>query len=130
MQKKYKYLVGVLIIAGVLAALMLTTFRQSLQYYVTVSELMADTETFQSRELKVAGKASEIRKQEGADRLTYHFVVTEGGKSLPVTYVGLSPDTFKEGADVVATGRLMPDGHLEAHELLAKCASKYEAKLK
>ena len=42
-------------------------------------------------------------------------------------YHGIVPDTFVDNADVVVEGRLAGDGTFEAHTLLAKCPSKYEA---
>jgi cytochrome c-type biogenesis protein CcmE len=55
------------------------------------------------------------------------FVVTDGDATLPVRYHGIIPDTFVDGADVVVEGQLTGDGTFEAHTLLAKCPSKYEA---
>lgn len=129
MKKKLFTLVGFSIIAGSLVFILSTTFRSSLQYYLTVSELKAAESAYQKRALKVAGRASGIvRENEGVGSL-YRFNVNEGGQTIPVAYHGLAPDTFKEGSEVVVTGRLVSDGSLEATEILAKCASKYEAKL-
>ncbi len=124
-QKKTKYLIGFLIIAGVLTYLLSTSFQSSLQYYVTVSELHQDMARYKDKVLKVAGTAEAISK-EGA---TYQFLVHEGGEILRVSYKGFVPDTFHEGSEVVVTGSLNSDSSFEATEILAKCASKYEAKI-
>jgi cytochrome c-type biogenesis protein CcmE len=57
-----------------------------------------------------------------------NFVLEEQGKDLPVSYVGRDPlpDTFKDGAQALVEGRLMPQGFV-AEGVQAKCASKYEA---
>ena len=57
------------------------------------------------------------------------LVLEEQGKKLPVSYVGRDPlpDTFKDGAQALVEGRVTPDGHFEAEQIQAKCASKYEA---
>jgi cytochrome c-type biogenesis protein CcmE len=49
---------------------------------------------------------------------------------LPVEYVGRDPlpDTFKDGAQALAGGRLEADGVFRAEEVQAKCASKYAPK--
>ncbi len=73
---------------------------------------------------------AEIQKFQKDGFLAYQFVISEGGKNINVLYQGIVPDTFKDGAQVVATGSLKEDGSFVASELLAKCASKYEAKLK
>jgi cytochrome c-type biogenesis protein CcmE len=58
-----------------------------------------------------------------------NFVLEEDGKDLPVSYVGADPlpDTFKDGAQALVEGRLMPQGQFVAQQVQAKCASKYQA---
>lgn len=57
------------------------------------------------------------------------FVLEDGGKTLPVRYVGKAPlpDLFKDHAEAQVTGTFATDGCFEAEHLQAKCASKYEA---
>jgi cytochrome c-type biogenesis protein CcmE len=57
------------------------------------------------------------------------FVLEDGGKTLPVRYVGKAPlpDLFKDHAEAQVTGSFAADGCFEAEGLQAKCASKYEA---
>ncbi len=55
------------------------------------------------------------------------FVMTDGQTELAVSYHGVIPDTFVDQAAVVVEGRLQDDGTFLAHNLLAKCPSKYEA---
>ena len=38
------------------------------------------------------------------------------------------PDTFRDGAQALADGKLDKDGVFRAAKIQAKCASKYEAK--
>jgi cytochrome c-type biogenesis protein CcmE len=53
-----------------------------------------------------------------------------GPKTVQVIYRGLAPDTFKDTSDVVVRGKLDQKKMVfYADHLLAKCASKYEAKL-
>ena len=49
---------------------------------------------------------------------------------LKVAYTGTDPlpDTFKDGAQALADGRLDKDGVFRAGRIQAKCASKYESK--
>ena len=57
-------------------------------------------------------------------------VLTEQGKTLPVSYIGTDPlpDTFYEkDAQALVQGRLQPDGRFVAEQVEAKCASKYVA---
>ena len=54
------------------------------------------------------------------------FDMTDGARTYPVSYRGITPDTFTDGVDVVVEGRLDRDGTFAATTVLAKCASRYE----
>lgn len=125
-----RYLIGFLLIIGGIIYLGSTVFKQSLQYYVTVDEFSSAPAAYKDKTLKVAGKvkAGSIHKATGEESI-YDFVIVGTTHELPVHYVGLAPDTFKAGGDVVATGKLAPDGVFQANHILAKCASKYQAKM-
>src|SRR5205807_8818770 len=59
-----------------------------------------------------------------------HFVLVQDKSRLKVAYHGTDPlpDTFKDGAQALADGKLGKDGVFQAGKIQAKCASKYEAK--
>ena len=48
---------------------------------------------------------------------------------MTATYTGLVPDTFKDGAEVVAKGTLTPENQLTVvpDGIMAKCPSRYTA---
>ena len=97
-------------------------------YYLTVSEFVARPDRAEAG-LRINGKVhtgSIVRADSGQD---VAFVMTDGSASLPIRYHGIIPDTFVDDADVVVEGRLAADGTFDAHTLLAKCPSKYEAAL-
>ena len=50
---------------------------------------------------------------------------------MTASYRGLVPDTFKSGAEVVATGKIAADGTLAVvpDGIMAKCPSKYDSKV-
>ncbi|MGD0430933.1 MAG: cytochrome c maturation protein CcmE, partial [Acetobacteraceae bacterium] len=56
------------------------------------------------------------------------FRVTDGTKSVTVTYNGILPDLFREGQGVVTLGTLRPDGVFVASEVLAKHDETYMPK--
>ena len=97
-----------------------------LTYFVTVTEFK--NHPAMGRGVRVNGKVAQgsIRRLPSGQDVT--FVMTDGRAVLPVAFHGTIPDTFVEGADVVVEGRLDPaSGTFEAHDLLAKCPSKYES---
>jgi cytochrome c-type biogenesis protein CcmE len=59
------------------------------------------------------------------DGMAVAFVVTDTQREVPVRYVGLLPDLFKEGKGVVAQGRLDASRLFVASEVLAKHDENY-----
>ena len=58
------------------------------------------------------------------------FRLKQESQILNVRYDGIEPlpDTFRDGAQALAEGKMGPDGVFHAAKIQAKCASKYEAK--
>lgn len=120
-----------ILVSGILGALVwlaMGSINESKSYYKTISELATMDEEAKARRLRVAGdvEANSIQR-EGAK---VRFVLVQGHHRLPVIYMGKDPlpDTFRDGAQAVADGRLAADGTFHASRIQAKCASKYEAK--
>jgi cytochrome c-type biogenesis protein CcmE len=123
-----KFGVLMTLIVGSLLWLALGGISDSKTYYRTVAELKQMGAGAQGKRLRVGGDvtAGSIVKT-GAE--TY-FVLNQGKDQLKVVYSGSDPlpDTFKDGSQALADGRLGSDGVFEAKKIQAKCASKYEAK--
>jgi len=62
------------------------------------------------------------------EALSVRFEVTDGNKTIPVTYQGVLPDLFREGQGVVAEGTLDGDGGFRADNVLAKHDETYMPK--
>ncbi|HTM19676.1 MAG TPA: cytochrome c maturation protein CcmE [Kofleriaceae bacterium] len=75
-------------------------------------------------------EAGSIKSDVVGQKTKREFVLTLNDGRMKVRHEGPVPDTFREGAEVVARGKLVQDagGELvfEARELMAKCPSKYE----
>ncbi len=95
-------------------------------YYLTVGEFLEQPDRGGDA-FRVNGKVATGSIQRLPSGQDVRFLMTADGRSLPVAYHGIIPDTFVDGADVVVEGRLRDDGAFEAHTLLAKCPSKYES---
>jgi cytochrome c-type biogenesis protein CcmE len=80
-----------------------------------------------TRHLRVAGDVAPNSIERSGTNA--HFVLTEQGHTLQVSYQGIEPppDTFKDGSQALAMGTFGRDGVFHATELQAKCASKYAA---
>ena len=62
------------------------------------------------------------------DNLQVRFDVTDGNKTVPVSYTGILPDLFREGQGVVTEGALDAVGHFKADSVLAKHDENYMPK--
>jgi len=78
--------------------------------------------------LRVAGDVEGGSIQHTQGRV--QFTLTQDKLRLKVAYTGSDPlpDTFRDGAQALADGRMGRDGVFQASKIQAKCASKYEAK--
>jgi len=85
-------------------------------------------DTAYGKRIRVGGDVQEGSIRRAGSQV--HFVIIQDDKRLKVTYSGSDPlpDTFKDGAQALADGKLDRDGTFRAAKIQAKCASKYEAK--
>lgn len=118
----------VVVVIGVLAWLAMGGINESKTYYKTISELKQMGDQAHGKRVRVGGdveQGSIIRN--GAE---VSFVLHQDALKLKVVYNGIDPlpDTFKDGAQALADGKLGTDGTFQASKIQAKCASKYEAK--
>jgi len=107
---------------GVAATLIISAFRSNLVFFFTPSQIAAD-EAPRNRAFRIGGLVENGSVHR--DGTTVHFVVTDTAKSVPVAFVGILPDLFREGKGVVAQGRLENDGVFHASEVLAKHDENY-----
>ena len=108
--------------AGVAATLVVNAFRSNLVFFFTPSQIAAD-EAPRNRAFRIGGlvEAGSVHR----DGTRVDFMVTDTAKSVPVSYVGILPDLFREGKGVVAQGKLESDGVFHASEVLAKHDENY-----
>lgn len=123
---RWSWIIAGLIVLVVSGGFALNAIQGSFTYYLTAAEFVHQQKDLVGRNLKVAGKVKlgSLSKKDNV----YYFIVQFHGKEFPVNYAGLIPDTFKEGAEVVVEGHPLSDGSFQANTVMAKCASKYEAK--
>ena len=127
--KKYgKFAALIVVILGTLLWLATSRAGESTAYYRTIPEIRQMGAGPIKKKIRVLGdieKDSIQRKGSEVD-----FVLVADNQRLNVIYTGTEPlpDTFRDGAQAVATGKLGPDGAFHAANIQAKCASKYTAK--
>ena len=127
--KKYgKFAALIAVILGTLGWLAVAGSGEAKSYYKTIAEVRQMGEEAGKKRLRVAGdieKDSIQRKGEQVD-----FVLVGENQKLKVRYAGTEPlpDTFRDGAQAMAEGKMGPDGVFLAGKIQAKCASKYATK--
>jgi cytochrome c-type biogenesis protein CcmE len=114
------------IVAGVALAgtLALRAFRENVMFYFDPTKVAAG-QVRQGERFRLGGMVVKGSVQRATGRLEVSFVVTDFAHNVPVTYDKVLPDLFKEGAGVVALGRLDAHGTFVADEVLAKHDEKY-----
>jgi cytochrome c-type biogenesis protein CcmE len=131
----YRLLVVLLVMAGGIVALVMTSFKDAAVYSKNVDQVLAEGRSLGARQLRVEGNlvhGSLVRRDLPCE---YRFTIKGKEAELPVTYAKcIVPDTFRDvpGMDVGVTveGKLGAGGRFEATQVLAKCPSKYEMKEK
>jgi cytochrome c-type biogenesis protein CcmE len=125
-----KIAVTAAVVVGGLGYLLVASTSSAMEYYKHVDEVIGQEQAWRHKRLQVHGHvvAGSIRKIPGT--LDWRFEVEHNGKTLRVHYLGIVPDTFKDGSEVVCKGQLGVDGTLEVSSggVMAKCPSKYDGK--
>jgi len=116
------------VIIGVLAWLAMGGISDSKTYYKTIAELGQMGNQAKGKRLRVGGDVQPGSIVRNGSEVS--FILHQDAKMLKVVYTGIDPlpDTFKDGAQALADGKLGADGVFQANKIQAKCASKYEAK--
>ena len=109
---------------GIAAALVLNAFQSNLVFFLTPSQVVAN-EAPHGRSFRIGGLVEAGSVARAKDGLTVRFNVTDTAKTIPVVYVGILPDLFREGKGVVAQGSIGADGVFKASEVLAKHDENY-----
>jgi cytochrome c-type biogenesis protein CcmE len=122
--KRAAWIVAGLAGLGIAAALVLNAFQSNLVFFFTPSQV-ASHEAPRDRAFRIGGLVEAGSVTRDGDGLTVKFRVTDTAKTIPVMYVGILPDLFREGKGVVAQGRLQADGTFKASEVLAKHDENY-----
>lgn len=123
-----KFALMVVAIVGVLVWLAMGGISESKTYYKTISELNQMGDQAKGKHLRVGGDVENGSILRSGREVS--FLLHQDAQKLKVVYDGAEPlpDTFKDGAQALADGRLGEDGTFHASKIQAKCASKYEAK--
>ena len=125
-QKRLSVIAGALAFLGAATALTFYALGQKASFFYMPAELQAAT-LQPGQRIRLGGlveKGTIVRGQ----GTKVAFSVTDMEGSVPVTYVGILPDLFREEQGVIAEGSFGPDGVFIADSVLAKHDETYMPK--
>ncbi len=114
-----------LVVMVVFGYLIYTGVKDTMAYYVSVSELVEKESQFAKQGVRVGGRVYEGSIQWNPETLKLRFVLKEGDITIPVEYQGVVPDTFKQGTKVIIEG-IYANSVFTASQIMPTCPSKYE----
>ena len=123
-RRRLALVLGIVAGVSIAAALAFSAFRQNVTFFFDPTQVAAGQVPAGQR-FRLGGMVKEGSLQRAPGSLQVHFVVTDFSHEVPVSYSQVLPDLFREGAGVVAHGRLQADGTFVADEVLAKHDEKY-----
>jgi cytochrome c-type biogenesis protein CcmE len=115
---------GILAGVGIAGALALNAFKRNVTFFFDPTAVSRG-EVAAGQAFRLGGMVTQGSLKRAPGSLEVQFVVTDFSHSVPVSYTGVLPDLFREGAGVVAHGSLRADGTFVADEVLAKHDEKY-----
>jgi cytochrome c-type biogenesis protein CcmE len=116
---------GVSVLAGAVL-LVLFAMKDAIVFFNSPTDVVEKHITPGTR-IRLGGLVAEGSLKQG-ESLAVRFDVTDGNRTVPVTYQGVLPDLFREGQGVVAEGTLDGSGVFKADNVLAKHDEKYMPK--
>lgn len=125
-QKRLSVIAGALAFLGAATTLTFYALGQKASFFYMPADLQAATlEPGQRIRLGGLVEKGTIVRGQGTE---VAFSVTDTESSVPVTYIGILPDLFREEQGVIAEGSFGPDGVFVADSVLAKHDETYMPK--
>lgn len=123
-QRQRFWYIGTIIVGCVgLGIIIVSAFQENMMFFMTPSELLKEHTV--TKQVRLGGVVETGSIQKNAETLTIQFRITDNSASIPILYVGIIPDLFREGQGVIAEGKLDEKGVFQATQLLAKHDENY-----
>ncbi len=123
-----KLVMGGILIGGLIAYTAYRGASASWQYYLTADECLSQGKSLVGHRLRVSGQIAPGTLAIDHTRTRASFALAAEGGNLKVVCSGPLPANLAEGIAVLVEGRLDDAGHLQAEQVLTRCASKYESR--
>lgn len=121
-KRKIRLVISLSVAVLLAAALVYTSFSASTEAREP-SEIIGSTS---DRTYELTGKVVDGSVVRSGERLRFRIRDREGTESLPVVYSGTIPDAFRQGREVIVTGKLESGTFVaQKDSLVTKCPSKF-----
>jgi cytochrome c-type biogenesis protein CcmE len=115
--------IGIFVAVGLATGLMTFALSENINLFFTPSEIAEGKAPIQRR-IRVGGLVVTGSVKRGDD-LEVRFDLTDNAEVITVKYAGILPDLFREGQGIIANGKLVEGGWVQADEVLAKHDENY-----
>ncbi len=124
-KRRISLIASIVLVVGAGAWLILGNFQESLVYFYTPTEVLAQGNDLEGRKIRLAGQVEMGSLVQSEDKLDLAFKVTDGTNAVAVTYRGIVPDLFAEGQMAIAEGRIQGEA-FKAEQIMAKHSEDYD----
>ena len=123
-QRRMTLVLGIVAGVAIAGGLALSAFRQNVSFFFDPTAVAAGKVPV-GEHFHLGGMVTKGSFHHVPGSVEVRFVVTDFQHDVPVVYDKVLPDLFREGAGVVAQGRMRADGTFVADEVLAKHDENY-----
>ena len=104
---------------------MLSAFSDNLVFFYSPTDLHDQNSARRTAACASAASSRPAASKQRGDGRTHRLPVTDGNNAVPVIYMGVLPDLFREGQGVVVEGKLRPTAPSAPPSVLAKHDENY-----
>jgi cytochrome c-type biogenesis protein CcmE len=125
-QRRFAMIAGGVGVLAVAVLLVLFAMKDAIVFFNSPTDVV-EKHLAPGTRIRLGGLVASGSLSRG-EALVVKFDVTDGNRTIPVTYQGILPDLFREGQGVVAEGTLDGSGVFKADNVLAKHDETYMPK--
>jgi len=122
-QKRFLGIGSIGLVLALAATLVAIALRDEIVFFYFPSEVVVGQKVSPGQRFRLGGLV-----EKGSilyDGTKVSFAISDGENVVPVVFIGLLPDLFREEQGVIAEGTLQPDGRFLADNVLAKHDENY-----
>lgn len=116
--------IGAVLVSAVL--LVMFALRDEIVFFYTPTDILVENKARVGERFRLGGLVKDGSVNRNGEEI--EFVITDTEKDLPVRFVGILPDLFREGQGVIAEGVMQSGSTFSADTVLAKHDENYMPK--